>query len=100
MTSTTSATQRLPGQPTMAFVTLRASRGLLLAGAALILQSTTVLAAGDIEHGPSGEPKLLFGDLGGLRDTLGSVGIGFGLDYIGETFASVTGGIKRGAVYD
>ncbi len=84
----------------MAFVTLRACRGLLLAGAALILQSAAVLAAGDIEHGPSGEPKLLLGDMGGLRTTLGSVGIEFGLDYIGETFASVTGGIKRGAVYD
>jgi porin len=84
----------------VAFVTLRACRGLLLAGAALILQSAAALAAGDIEHGPSGEPKLLFGDLGGLRKTLGSAGIEFGLSYIGETFGSVTGGIKRGAVYD
>ena len=84
----------------MASVTFRASRGLLLAGIALMLQSAGVLAAGDIEHGPSGEPKLLFGDLGGLRKTLGSVGIEFGLNYIGETFGSVAGGIKRGAVYD
>jgi porin len=84
----------------MAFVTLRASRGLLLAGAALILQSTAVLAAGDIEHGPAEEPKLLFGDMGGVRKTLGSVGIELGLSYIGETFGSVTGGLKRGAVYD
>ena len=71
-----------------------------LAGAALILQSAAALASGGIEDGQPADPKLLFGDLGGLRKTLGAVGIGLGLSYIGETFASVTGGIKRGAVYD
>jgi porin len=84
----------------MAFVTFRASRRLLLAGAALILQSAGALASGDIEPEQRAEPQLLFGDLGGLRTALARVGIELGLTYIGETFGSVTGGIKQGVVYD
>src|SRR5712691_255078 len=88
------------GELAMAFVTLRGSRGLLLAGAALTFLGAAAQAAEDIELEPAAEPKLLFGDMGGLRKTLGTVGIEFGLSYIGETFASVAGGIKRGVVYD
>jgi porin len=48
----------------------------------------------------SGQSKLLAGDLGGLRPTLAAHGIDLGLTYIGESFASVTGGVSRGVVYD
>lgn len=46
------------------------------------------------------EKKLLAGDLGGLRPALGAHGIDLGLTYIGEAFGSLTGGVKRGVVYD
>ena len=45
------------------------------------------------------EPKLL-GDLGGLRPALDKYGIGLDLGYIGETFGVVSGGVKRGFVYE
>jgi porin len=84
----------------MAFVTLRGWRLLLLAGAALILPSAAALAAEDAEHEHPAEPKLLLGDLGGVRTALEKAGIELGLTYIGEIFGSISGGIKRGVVYD
>ena len=84
----------------MAFVTLRASRGLLLAGAALILQSAAVLADVHAEAEKPGGAQLLLGDMGGMRAALAKVGIELGINYIGETFGTVAGGIKRGVVYE
>src|SRR5262245_49998581 len=51
------------------------------------------------EEGETPEPKLL-GDLGGLRPALGKYGIELELGYIGETFGVVSGGVKRGAIYE
>ncbi len=42
----------------------------------------------------------LTGDPGGLRTALSDQGIAFSATYIGEMFANVRGGIKRGATYD
>jgi porin len=42
----------------------------------------------------------LSGDWGGLRTSLAKQGIVFVLPYIGEVFADVSGGMKRGAAYD
>jgi len=86
----------------MAFVTLRGRRGLLLVGAALILGNTAALAAehAERENSAAEEPKLLLGDMGGLRTALDASGIELGITYIGEVFGNVSGGIKRGAVYE
>lgn len=46
------------------------------------------------------QSKLLGGDLGGLRPALAAHGIDLGITYIGEAFGSLTGGVRRGAVYD
>jgi porin len=92
--------ERLRGELPMACVTLRGRRFLLGAGAALFLQSGGALAAEDAEHEHPAEPKLLLGDLGGVRPALEKAGIELSLSYIGETFGSVSGGIKRGVVYD
>ena len=42
----------------------------------------------------------LLGDAGGLRSTLGSYGISFGIQDINEVWGNVSGGIRRGASYD
>jgi porin len=42
----------------------------------------------------------LTGDWGGLRTTLADKGITFTASYIGEVFANVQGGMKRGTTYD
>lgn len=63
---------------------------------------------GETKHGEAkqdndqktAESKLLLGDLGGLRPALAAHGMDLGLTYIGETFGSLTGGVKRGVVYD
>lgn len=84
----------------MAFAMLRGWRGLLFALVPLFLQTTGAIASEVAEPEPAAEPKLLLGDLGGFRPVLGKAGIELGLTYIGETFGSVSGGIKRGVVYD
>jgi porin len=60
-------------------------------------------------NGPSGtapQPKSfwqqdrLTGDWGGLRKTLGDEGLTLTLDYVGEALGNVTGGFRRGAIYE
>ena len=41
-----------------------------------------------------------FGDPGGVRAALEAKGITYGLDYVGEVFTNVRGGLKRGTVYE
>lgn len=42
----------------------------------------------------------LFGDLGGLRTRLAEHGVTFGLTENSEVFGNVSGGVRRGAIYD
>ena len=42
----------------------------------------------------------LTGDWGGLRTALVEQGVAFTASYVGEVWANVQGGIKRGATYD
>jgi porin len=82
----------------MASTSLRGGLGLLSA-AALILCNPAA-AAEPAEAEPAAENKPLGGDLGGLRPALGAAGIELGISYIGETFGTLTGGVKRGVVYE
>ncbi|HJQ60226.1 MAG TPA: carbohydrate porin, partial [Vineibacter sp.] len=41
-----------------------------------------------------------FGDLGDARATLEAQGITLGIGYVGEAFANLRGGLKRGAAYE
>lgn len=41
-----------------------------------------------------------FGDLGGLRSALKAKGITFDINYTGEVLGNVSGGLKRGALYE
>lgn len=72
-------------------------RILPLATVALLVCGTSAMA---------GEPDGLFrrdrlgGDLGGLRPALAARGVEIGADYTGEILGNVSGGVKRGAVYD
>ena len=87
----------------MSFVTLRGSRGLLPAAAALIFLSAAAQAEGPGEADKADKaeaPELLLGDMGGLRPTLKASGVKLGISYVGEVFGNVSGGLKRGVVYD
>src|ERR1700688_4164352 len=44
-------------------------------------------------------PQHLFGDWGGVRSYLGTFGIHFNVDYITESGANVSGGLRRGFDY-
>jgi porin len=88
---------------------LLAALVLLLGGPAGFAAETGDVEAGQIPATPiepvqampeeATEPKLL-GDLGGLRPPLDQYGILLDLSYIGETFGVVSGGVKRGAIYE
>jgi porin len=54
------------------------------------------LAAG----GAKADDSQLTGDWGGLRSQLDKQGVDIGIEYIGETFADLTGGIHQGTVYE
>jgi len=92
----------------MAFATIKARRGRLLVAAALIFGSAGALAAEhpaeraaqSAESDKAEEPELLLGDMGGLRTTLKASGVKLGISYVGEVFGNVSGGLKRGVVYD
>jgi porin len=95
-----------------------------LPAAALIFCGTTTFAAESVDPSPAAEPgqsaepsradepnqpaqpnqpaepKLLGGDLGGLRTGLAAAGIELGISYIGETLGVVSGGVRRGFVYE
>ena len=44
--------------------------------------------------------QTLTGDWAGLRDRLAERGVEIGVEYIGETFADVSGGIHQGTIYE
>ncbi len=107
----------------MVFATMRWGLSTLPA-AALIFLSTAALAAESVDPSQAAEPsqstepgradepsqaaepdqptepKLLGGDLGGLRTGLAATGIKLGVSYIGETLGVVSGGVRRGFVYE
>jgi porin len=79
------------------FVTTRWGLSALPVAAALMCCGTAALAAEPVELA---ESKLLGGDLGGLRTALAAKGIELGISYIGEMLGVVSGGVKRGFVYE
>jgi porin len=80
--------------------------------AALVLFGTAAFAAGAdqpvqssqpaqaAQPGQMTQPPTLGGDLGGLRTGLAAAGVQFGITYVGEAFGNLSGGNRRGAVYD
>ena len=89
-----------------------------LPAAALIFCCSAALAAESVDPNPAAqpgqsaepsradepnqpaEPKLIGGDLGGLRTALAAAGIELGVTYIGETLGVVSGGVRRGFIYE
>ncbi len=59
-----------------------------------------ILAAFLAGAAPAGADDTLGGDLGWLRPALAAAGLSFSLDYTGETLGVVSGGVKRGFVYE
>jgi porin len=56
-------------------------------------------------NGPAAPPSIQsslgpYGDPGGFRSFLSSKGIEYSLTYIGEVLGNVSGGVKRGAIYE
>src|SRR6266852_4623811 len=51
-------------------------------------------------EGSLGQRDVLTGDWGGLRTTLEEKGLKLGANETGEVLGNVTGGIKRGAVFE
>ena len=56
-------------------------------------------------NGPTPPPSIQsslgpYGDPGGIRSFLSSKGIEYSLTYIGEVLGNVSGGVKRGAIYE
>src|SRR5579863_8893586 len=51
-------------------------------------------------HLASSIHQTLTGDWQGLRDRLDERGIDIGVEYIGETFGDVSGGIDQGTIYE
>lgn len=64
-----------------------------------VAQAQTAPAEGSAQNGLREGDKLL-GDLGGLRTRLGARGIEFNLQETSEILGNVTGGVRRGAVYE
>ncbi len=71
-------------------------------------QPQTSVAAPETSDSPSaagGPPSIQsslgsYGDPGGYRSFLSAKGIEYSLTYIGETLGNVSGGVKRGAIYE
>lgn len=86
----------------MSHVTIRRLRSLaLVASLAMPPFGVAALAAeaGDAQP-ETAQPKLLLGDLGGIRPRLAASGVELGITYIGEAFGNPTGGVRLGAVYE
>jgi porin len=69
---------------------------LAASGRALLLLVLPVLPIG----GAAAAAQTLGGDLGGLRPALATAGLELGIGYTGEGLGDVSGGIRRGAVYE
>ncbi|HZT87484.1 MAG TPA: carbohydrate porin [Stellaceae bacterium] len=85
----------------MTYLPIRSLRALAVAAGLAVPPLAGAFADEPAEAPPAAaEPKLLLGDLGGLRPKLAAQGIDLGITYIGEAFGNVTGGVRRGAVYE
>ena len=74
-------------------------RGLACIALAPVIASAAAHAADPAATEPA-QPQFLAGDLGGLRPKLAASGIELGVTYIGEAFGNLSGGVRRGAVYE
>lgn len=65
-------------------------------------QGTAAGVGGETEASEPGffDRETLTGDWGGLRKDLRDKGVEFGAEYIGETQGVVSGGLRRGAIYE
>jgi len=77
---------------------------LLLLASAALAQTPIAPATADDQTAPS-PPSIAsslgaFGDPGGVRAALREKGVAYSLNYVGEVFGTVHGGLKRGAVYE
>src|SRR6185312_1125086 len=85
---------------------LNVMRRLLMTAAAIVVGTSGVAAAADMTpKANKAEPSIwerdtLTGDWGGARTALKNQGIDITLNYIGEAFGVLSGGIDQGANYE
>jgi porin len=65
---------------------------------ALLAALATSLAGGASAH--ADEQQTLAGDLGGIRTAFAAAGLALGASYVGETLGVVSGGVKRGFIFE
>jgi porin len=73
----------------------------IVAGLAVaVLAAPGLVWAGDAEMDGLWGRDRLTGEWGGARTALAESGLEIGIDYVGEAIANVSGGLKRGSVYE